>query len=302
MRNSSGALALSITKAGSKQAYYLTRWMVDRDLSDQFARAYAYLRWTDDVVDVGATSRDQRIAFMERQLSIVDQLCRGERPPALEPQEQMVADLISTDRSKDPKLHSFIRNMLAIIDFDAHRKGRLIDQGELDWYTERVAISVTDGLQYFIGNGQRHPKGEDRLLAVKAAHISHLLRDMLPDVAEGYINIPREYLEVHGIGPDDIQSRPFRDWIRQRVMLARRHFAAGKRYFDRAEVLRSRVVAYWYCTRFEANLDAIEQDGFVLRESYGARRKLRTMLRIAWQGLELPATHILRRWRRTPQP
>ena len=43
--------------------------------------------------------------------------------------------------------------MFAIIEFDIYRQGRLISEQELAWYTERLGESVTDGLQYFIGNG-----------------------------------------------------------------------------------------------------------------------------------------------------
>ena len=39
------SLARSITRAGSIQTYFTARLMVDRDLVDDFFRAYAYFRW-----------------------------------------------------------------------------------------------------------------------------------------------------------------------------------------------------------------------------------------------------------------
>jgi len=294
MTDSTAALARSITWAGSKQAYYTARLMVDRDLRDDFARAYAYLRWADDVIDVTARSKDERVSFSQRQMHLIDRLYRKERLSNLGAEEEMLAALIGNDRGADSGLQSFIRNMMAIIEFDAHRKGRFITEQELDWYTERVANSVTDGLQYFIGHSHAQPIGQDRLLAVKACHISHLLRDMLPDVAEGFINIPREYLGSHKIGAEDTRTPPFRAWVCDRVKLARHYFAAGKRYFDRADVLRVKTAVNWYCARFEGVLDAIERDGFILRERYSERRKLPALLKIVRLGISLSVRHVSR--------
>ena len=43
-KDASGALAQSITRAGSKQTYYTARLLVDRELVSDFYRAYAYFR------------------------------------------------------------------------------------------------------------------------------------------------------------------------------------------------------------------------------------------------------------------
>jgi len=69
-----------------------------------------------------------------------------------------------------------------------------------------------------------------------AAHITHMLRDMSPDITEGFINIPVVYLEAHGINPEDMESLPFRAWVRSRVELAREYFREGKRYLDELDV------------------------------------------------------------------
>lgn len=291
MNDPTARLARSITWAGSKQAYFTARLMIDRGLKDDFARAYAYLRWADDVVDVTARSNAERISFIDRQMQLINRLYRSERLSSLAAEEEMLATVIGNDRGANSGLQSFLRNMMAIIEFDAYRKGKIVSQQELDWYTDRVANSVTDGLQYFIGHGYPHPEGADRLLAVKACHISHLLRDLLPDVAQGFINIPREYLQAHGIGPGDVRTPQFQEWVRDRVELARGYFTAGKRYFDRVHVLRVKAVVNWYCARFEGVLDAIEREGFILRMSYTERRKLPTLLKMLWLGVRLSMRH-----------
>ncbi len=295
MRDATAALARSITRAGSKQTYYTARLMVDKDLVDDFCRAYAYFRWVDDIIDVSSQSNDERISFITRQRELIDRLYRNERPDDLPPEEEIVANLISHDKEEDSGLQSFVRNMLAIIEFDAYRKGRLISQQELTWYVDCLGKSVIDGIQYFIGSGHPYPATDNRYLAAVAAHITHLLRDMVPDTANGFINIPREYLEAHGISPENVDSPPFRAWVRSRVEQARQYFREGRRYINEMDVLRCKIVGHWYCARFEGLLDIIERDGYILRAVYNERRKLSTLLKIAWLGVSVTLRHIARR-------
>jgi len=293
--DATASLARSITRASSKQAYYTALLMVDKGLTNDFYRGYAYFRWADDVVDVSSQSRDDGISFIRRQSELIERLYRNSRPDDLTPEEEMVADLICHDEEENSGLQSFIRNFLAILEFDACRKGRLIAQQELTSYSNRVGMSVTDGLQYFIGNGHPYPAADNRYLAATAAHITHMLRDMVPDTADGYINIPREYLEGHSIGPEDVDSPPFRAWVRGRVEQARQYFREGKRYLDQLDVLRCKIVGYWYCARFDGVLDVIERDGYVLRTVYNERRRLSSWLKMAWLAVSVTLRHIARR-------
>jgi phytoene/squalene synthetase len=310
MTDKTAALARAITRTSSKQSYLTARLLVDRDLVDDCCRAYGYFRWVDDGVDKaipgGAASaggvpprfRQECISFVQRQGELIDRLYRGERPGDLTPEETIIADLIGHDRGQDSGLQSFIRNFLAIIEFDAHRRGRLVSQGELAWYSKRLGKAVTDAIQYFIGNGHPYPTADNHYLAATAAHITHMLRDMVEDAAAGYINIPREYLEAHRFNPHDLDSPPFRAWVRERVLQARRYFYEGKRYIDGLDVLRCKIAAHWYCARFEGVLDTIERDGFVLRATYGERSKLFTWLKMAWLAASVTLQHIARRARR----
>lgn len=293
--DTTAAIARSITWAASKQSYYTARLLVDRDLVDDCYRAYAYYRWADDVVDVSSQSAEDRISFMRRQRQLIERLYRNERPDSLTPEEQIIADLIGHDRRGNSGLESYIRNFLSILEFDAHRKGHLISQQELEWYSSCLGKSVTDCIQYFVGNRHPYPVADNRYLAATAAHITHMLRDFVPDVAEGFVNVPREYLEAHGISPQDVNSPPFRAWVQERVALARRYFREGKRYLDGLRVLRCKIAGYWYCARFEAVLDTIERDGYVLRAEYDERRRLSTWLKFIWLGLSLSLRHVGRR-------
>ena len=161
-------------------------------------------------------------------------------------------------------------------------------------YTDWLGQAVVDGLQYFIGHGHPYPVTEDRCLAATAAHLAHLLRDMMEDVSEGFINVPREYMERHGIGPTDVESPPYRAWVRGQVEQARQDFRKGKRYLDGLEILRCKIVGYWYCARFEGVLDAIERDDYILRASYDERHKLSTRLKVAWVAASVTFRHVAR--------
>lgn len=257
-----------ITRAASKQAHYTVRFLVDRDRKPDAYRAYAYFRWVDDQLDERLTNSSEREAFVERQQGLVEAGYRQAFPDGLVPEERMLADLIASDREENSGLQSYIRNMMAVMAFDAQRRGRLITQRELDTYTHCLAIAVTDALQYFIGHEHASPSSEDRYLAAAGAHITHMLRDTFEDVAAGYFNMPHELLGSTGIDACDVASAPYRDWVRSRVRLARGYFTAGARYLVQMPSLRCRIAGYAYMARFVGILDAIEREGYRLRPEY----------------------------------
>jgi len=297
VNNATSELARSITKAGSKQAFYTGRLVIDRDLVDDYYRAYAYFRWADDIIDSPAYTKEERIAFVKRQKELIDDLYNGARPTGLTSEEEILADLIHHDRGERSGLQSFIRNMFAIIEFDAYRKGGSIDQEELDWYSECLARSVTDGMQYFIGNGRSYPDGTNRYSAARGAHIAHLLRDTILDTSDGFVNVPDAYLETYKINAEDVESEPYRSWVQRRVKEARNYLSEGKRYLDALDVLRCKLAGFWYCARFEAVLDTIEHDDYHLRLEYKERQKLSTWFKISWLAVQITLRHITRRGR-----
>ncbi len=301
--NATAILARSITWASSKQSYLTARLLADRNLADDCLRAYAYFRWADDVIDLSSRSSAERTTFIERQKTLIEKLYRGERPDNLSPEEEMLADLIGHDRGTESGLRSFIHNFMAVLEFDASRKGRLTSSQELAAYSLRLATAVMDGIQYFIGNGHLYPKTAERNLAVIGAHITHMLRDMRDDIPAGIVNIPGEYLEAHGLSPKDVESEPFRAWVREQVELARYNFREGKRYIETLDVLRCKLAGTWYCARFERVLDAIERDGYRLRAEYGKQRQLAAWAGMAGLGLAVTLRHFARHLRQVfPRP
>jgi phytoene/squalene synthetase len=140
-------------------------------------------------------------------------------------------------------------------------------------------------MHYFIGNGADAPHDETRYLAVSGAHILHMLRDTFQDLRAGYFNVPRELLEAHSIGPQDVHTDAYRDWVEGRVHLARAYFDAGRAYFARVQSLRHRLAGLAYIGRFEWLIETLERDDFRLRPRYGEGKSLATGLRMSWDVL-----------------
>jgi phytoene/squalene synthetase len=182
-------------------------------------------------------------------------------------------------------LQTYIRNMMAVMAFDAQRRGRLISQDELNEYTHWLAVAVTEAMHYFIGHDDGSPRGEVRYLAVTGAHITHMLRDTLDDVHAGYFNIPVEFLKLHSIDPQDVESPAYRLWVQSRVNQARTCFESGRRYLARVENPRCRMAGFAYAARFEGVLSSIESDGYRLRSEYPECKSLSAGLKMSWSAL-----------------
>jgi phytoene/squalene synthetase len=283
-QTNSHSLAAAITKAASKQTYYTIRLFADRDRVADAYRAYGYFRWVDDVIDAGTAEEaftgtgPEKLAFVQRQKSLLEACYRGETPEVLCAEEWMLVDLVRNDTEKNSGLQSYLRNLMAVMLFDAGRRGRVISQAELCEYTRELAVAVTEALYYFIGHDDPSPRHLARYLAVNAAHITHMLRDAHEDVEAGYFNIPREYLQGMEIAPQDVNSRAYRDWVRERVQMARVYFKAGRECTSRVKNLRCRLAGFAYTARFEWMLRAIERDNYYLRPEYPERKSLQAGL------------------------
>jgi phytoene/squalene synthetase len=275
------SLAESITKSASRQTYYTIRFFADRDRIADAYRAYGYFRWVDDVLDTGAGSSVDRIAFVLRQKSLLESCYHGEVTQDLCQEEWMLVDLIHSDHEKNSGLQMYLRNMMDVMVFDANRRGRIISQVELSEYSRKLAIAVTEAMYYFIGHDDPSPHCDARYLAVIAAHITHMLRDAVEDIQNGYFNIPCEVLALSGISPQDVSSETYREWVCQRVQLAREYFKAGRECTAQVKNLRCRLAGYAYTARFEWMLETIERDNYCLRSEYPERKSLWTGL---WMG------------------
>ena len=86
-------LARSITWKSSKQTYLTALALVDSGMEDDCYRAYSYFRWADDVIDQHCQSPGERIDFIERQIRLVNGLCKNESFEDLSP--EVVTDTLN---------------------------------------------------------------------------------------------------------------------------------------------------------------------------------------------------------------
>jgi phytoene/squalene synthetase len=276
------ALAASITQAASKQTYYTIRYCVDRDLVNDAYLAYGYFRWVDDILDTEESTKSEKIEFIAHQKKLLDACYRGDFPQGVSREEHMLVDLVHRDKGHHPGLRSYLKNMMAILAFDANRRGELITQVELNLYSHGLATAVTDAMHYFIGHDDPPPAHESRYLAVNAAHITHMLRDTVDDAALGYFNIPRGYLSQHGISPHDVNHPAYKAWVHSRVQRARRDFKESRKSLAQINSLRCRLVGFAYTARFEWILRAIERDNYCLRSEYNERKGFLASIWMSW--------------------
>ena len=276
-------LAAAITKAASKQTYYTIRFLMDRDRVQDAYRAYAYFRWVDDHLDTSSGTLQEKRAFMDRQLDLLDACYKRNTPSASNLEEQMLVDLVGNDKEKDSGLQFYLCNMMAVMSFDVERRGRVISHAELSRYSILLSKAVTEYMFYFIGHQDAPPCIATRYHAVYGAHVVHMLRDMMDDISMGYFNIPGEVLEAEQITLDNLRSRSFRKWIFERAQLAHRYFKAGRMYMTQVKNMRCRLAGFTYLARFEWMLRAIERDQYCLRPEYPERKSLKAGLWMAWR-------------------
>ncbi len=275
-------LPARITKAGSKQTYYIIRLLADRDRVQDAFRAYAYFRWVDDRLDTNSGSSQEKRAILNRECTLLEACYNQESPAVLYPEEQLLVDLVGSDVEKDSGLQTYLRNMMNVMEFDVDRCGRTISQSELAQYTLWLSTAVTEYMFYFIGHGDPPPQSSDRFHAVSGAHVVHMLRDMVGDIELGYFNIPAEVLEAELISLDHLDQPGFCKWVHERVQLAHGYFDAGRQYISQVKNFRCRLAGYSYLARFEWMLRAIEQDHYSLRPEYPERKRLNAALWMVW--------------------
>jgi len=266
------ALARSITRSANGHAYATIQLLVDRRRVGDAFRAYGYFRWVDDRLDLGDLDGPQARAFLARQRALIGAAYRGETMAAADPEEELLQELVGHDPRRESGLALYIGHMMDVMAFDAVRRGRLISAEELASYTRSLAAAVMEALHYFIGGEPKGPRSPARYLAASGAHIAHMLRDTHEDVARGYFNIPLEVLRQGGISPEQIDSPPYRAWVRGRVERATRCFRLGRAYLAQVHSLRCRIACLAYCIRFERCLASIRRDAYHLRPGQASER------------------------------
>ncbi len=286
-------LAQTITKKSSIQTYYTIKLLFDKPLVNDGYKAYAYFRWIDDQVDVFIKGDQVRHEFIQRQRNIIEATYNQIAISDLTPEEEMIVELIKTEPSRDSRLASYILNLFNIIEFDVYRKGKLITEKELDWYSESLGKSVTDCIAHFIDHDKTYPNTANKYDAATASHVIHMLRDYQEDLADGFMNIPKEYLDENKIQPTDIKNQVLKEWVKMRIEEAKQKFISGREYINQIPSLRSKIAATLYCVRFEWLMTEYEKNNYNLDTKLSHRNNLVSYLRMIYYFATTTFRHLL---------
>ncbi len=274
------------TRRASMQSYLTIRTLADPAYRQDAFALYAYFRWFDDEVDERLGTAAARLALVARERELLTSAGGDASTPwrDVSPPERPLVGLLrrpdGSRRADATGARLAVASMLDVMAFDAARRGRPVGEIELDGYTRSLAVAVTETLHHCIGHGCGAPHDDSRYVAVTGAHVAHMLRDLRQDCAAGYLNVPAEAL-ASGVSPDEPDSVALRAWVRGRVDHARTCFRTARDYLAQLESARCRLAGHAYLARFEWVLDAIERDGYRLRECYPERSTWRGGLSIA---------------------
>jgi phytoene/squalene synthetase len=274
------SLARAITYNASRQTGWTIQTLVPRQKRADAFRAYAYYRWVDDVLDGENLSPSERVSFLESQQDLLRRSLDSRPPLQVNSDERLLVALTQGPMGKDPGLRIYLEDMMAVMTFDAHRRGRRITQAELQAYSRRLATAVSEAVYTFIGEECQAPRIAQRYLAADAAHIIHMLRDMHEDLEAGYVNIPLEVLPGDQIKAADLVRPEVQIWVQERVQTARAYFEQGEAYLALVDNPRCRVAGALYARRFLEVIEAIEREDYLLRRDYSDCKRTRAYLRM----------------------
>jgi phytoene/squalene synthetase len=213
----------------------------------RFFLVYAYFRWADDLVDAPERQPARVRAFMKAQLARLD---RGEVGPELA--ERCLGQALA--ESDDERLAQAVRTMARALDFDASRKGDPIRPDELQAQIRRVGDAYTLALLH--AAEVTVPVPSELFLLARAATATHHLRDLLIDQDLGYLNLPQEHAERHGLPVRGFTAAALGPYIRERAEVIRPMFHQGLRASEGLP-LRARLLFRLFAWRYRRLLDRL---------------------------------------------
>ncbi len=176
----------------------IVAWVTDKlQVMRMYEMAYVVVRTVDDVADEGDSIVGER-----HLLEILDFL-ETDREPHTDNEHllQHICDIAQTLGRDTQIIRQAFINIFTCVYQDAQRRTSA-QNGELIWRTDKeieeyVCQMEFEGIFALIFEifGEAHEKLESFWPLVKAGRLHfYLLRDVVEDVAEGLINIPKEYV------------------------------------------------------------------------------------------------------------
>ena len=236
-----------VVRANSVATWLSLRLFGTRAGARRFFLVYAYFRWADDRVDAPDRQPARVRAFMDEQLARLD---RRDVGPELA--ERCLGQALA--ESDDERLARAVRTMAEALDFDAGRTGEPIRPDELQEQIRRVGDAYTLALLH--AAEVQVPVPEELFLLARAATATHHLRDLLIDQELGYLNLPREHADRHGLPVRGFTDEALKPYVRERAARIRPMFQRGLVACDGLP-LRARLLFGLFAWRYRRLLDRL---------------------------------------------
>lgn len=194
---------------------------------------------------LGSMNRGRLMLAVNTGMRILDDIADGDRqpPPGISPiayLEEKQAFIQNPEKPQDELDYLFVycyqladraglqisRELNAFFDyflFDARRRGTgdIFTRAQLDQAYDACDIvgTIRGSLMVF---GDDPDKASLLMPLGRAVRRFYSLRDFEPDIAAGFVNIPRESMEAHGIARTDLADRfspPVRAWFQEEANL-----------------------------------------------------------------------------------
>ena len=180
----------------------------------QVVLGFAWLKRLDDLVDEDPDA-GRALAVLAGHRDLVARVYAGVPiADALDGPARFAVPFLVWDREQGSRLRTGVERLLASMEFDARRRGRVLDAAALAAYERDLGATITCNLVRLIAPTVALP-AEFVAIASAAYLQADALIDLRHDLALGIVNISREDLARHAIAPDPAEPG-LREWIAER--------------------------------------------------------------------------------------
>jgi len=271
--------------------FVLARILIPSRKRSYFYCWYSYLRWVDDIADLGSSSHKEKSAFIAKQIQAIKEIYRNntshEFISRVTPQ---IVELIEYDLNNGNILEQYIINMLECIRFDVNRAGNgLTTSLRLNYYFKQEVLAYLNAFQYFACPIKYFFKVNESPEGL-AGKITHILRDFIKDIEENIYNISIDDYESIALDRSNaeelIKSNPFIYWVKKKVSEAEANFRLGLNNLKDHPNLKYKILVVILCFKYKLYLNKIKKDHFNLRKVYELS-KMEIIIRIPFLFIDL---------------
>lgn len=213
---------------------------------------WAYLKCVDDLIDNDENYRSA-LASLNCQKEFMNKIYSVKlNHQDLPLPERLGFHFFCYDKENNSQLRPFIQSMIEAMEFDIHRRNKILSKLELDNYAIKMGGATIRYLGYFISNDLDISQS-----FIDHSSLAYVYADSLIDIEEdlkvGIINIPIEDIERYGIrlNTSDVQLK---QWLEIRSKEVLEYFKTAFKESNHLNNFSMKMLAYLYLFRKRNNL------------------------------------------------